>query len=118
MQRNFSSNREVCLKALPSQSLLPSPLKSLIFTSPNKTGTHTLNDSTSHASISYKSYTENFFLCVQIVIILILPIYIFLYINSLKVCVLLFHFTQLYTFYTSYTFIWIKPTFLTIVDIA
>ena len=44
----------------------------------------------------------NFFLCVLVVIILLLPIYIFLYMNRLQAHVSLFHFTRLYkreTFY-------------------
>ena len=91
-----------------SKSLLYFPCLATCLYIPKQTSTHAYTSTSSYSkslpSTLYKSQTGNLFLCVKVVF-LFLPIYIFLYINSLKARLFLFHFTQLYIYYTLYTFI-------------
>ena len=71
-----------------SQSLLPSPLKP------------------QDISCTYMVWNIEwkFIFCVEVVIILLLPIYIFLHMNLLKAHIFPFHFSRLYIYYTFYLY--------------
>ena len=80
-----------------SQTLLPSSFKPQDY-SLKQICTHIWSDSSSLARIWYKIYNANSFLCVYVVIILLYPIYIFLYMNSLKAQIFLSNFSRLYIY--------------------